>query len=377
MKKILRSLQHGVTASVLTVALFVTGAAALAVVDTGLTEPSSSSSPAGETTTTTDLAVGSQMAVPIADAGVVTVVRTADSLSLVSAIADPGWQAVIEVDAGRELEVSFRSPTTRHDVNIELEDGQVRTRIRTRANSTSSTDGASTGSTSTSTIPGSSTSTTSTLPDSSTTSTTTLPSSSAERHTIVVLDAGTADFVVESGQLKIVGTTVNPGWAVTVERSVGREVEASWRGDGRVDLNLELEDGEVRVRIRDRRIDVRTEERIPIGDGGASSTSTTSTIPSSSTVPTSTTTPTSSTTVPDTSVPDRTEVANSTGGTVTVTISGNTVMLVSAVPSPGYAVDVRDHGGDKVEVRFENDDRESRIKLEMHHGTLRREIEDR
>lgn len=203
-----------------------------------------------------------------------------------------------------------------------------------------------------------------------------------------MLDAGTADFVVEGGQLKIVATAANPGWGVTVERSVGREVEASWRGAGRVDLNLELEDGMVRVRIDDRSTDERTEERISV-NGNSTSTTPNSTTPSTSTVPSSsssTTVPTptaptstapTSTIAPSPSVPNRTEVVTSAGGTVTVVVSGSSVTLVSAVPAPGFRADIRNSGGDKVDVRFEGGDRESRIELEVSNGSLRSDVDDR
>jgi hypothetical protein len=77
--------------------------------------------------------------------------------------------------------------------------------------------------------------------------------------TISVLDAGNATFVFDGSQLVLTNVSANDGWSVDVERGSGREVEASWRGDDRVDLNLELEDGQIRIRIRDRRTDARTE----------------------------------------------------------------------------------------------------------------------
>jgi hypothetical protein len=173
-----------------------------------------------------------------------------------------------------------------------------------------------------------------------------------------VLDAGTADFVVDGSLLRIVDVVANDGWSASVERAVSREVEVTFRrGSDRVDLNLELEDGQVRVRIRDRRVDTRTEVRIP-ADG-------------STTVP--------STTVPSTS-PSAEPVEktlSSAGGVVTVRIEGDIVLLVDASAANGYTSDIRKAGPDEVDVRFESGDAESRVEVRVDDGILRTKVEDR
>lgn len=294
MKNVVRNLQHGMTASVLAVALFVTGAAALAATDTG--GGPDMSTPSGGTTSSSDLAVGSQLVVPVADAGVVTITRDTSRLSLVSAMGDPGWQTAVGGGSDREIEVSFRSSTTRHDVNLELEDGAVRIRIRTQAVSGSSATA--------------STSTTSTGPT-STTSTST--------------------------------STSSPSTTSTTSTTLAPATSTTWTTPS---------------------------------TSSAPSSSNSTTVPTSTTTPTSTTVPNPSTTTGP-STPDRTEVVNSTGGTVTVTISGNHLTLVSAVSSPGYEADIRNGGGSEIDVRFERGDRESRIRLRASNGSLRREVENR
>ena len=65
-------------------------------------------------------------------AGLVVVVVEGGSLRLVAATPSTGWQVEIEQSAGREIEVDFRSGSKRVQVNVEIEDGQVRERVRAR-----------------------------------------------------------------------------------------------------------------------------------------------------------------------------------------------------------------------------------------------------
>ncbi|MFQ5557427.1 MAG: hypothetical protein ACE5GB_07970, partial [Acidimicrobiales bacterium] len=104
-----------------------------------------------------------------------------------------------------------------------------------------------------------------------------------------VLDAGSVSYVVDGSILRVVDVVTSSGWSAFVERGADREVEVTFRNDGaRVDLNLELEDGQVRVRIRDRRTGAETNS--VSGTGSAASTSSTSTSSTSTTVPSSSTT---------------------------------------------------------------------------------------
>jgi hypothetical protein len=90
-------------------------------------------------TTTTSTTVGGG-AVPADDirsldaAGAGTVIYAVEggSLRLVTATPTSGWAVEVEQAAGREIELDFRAGTRRVQVNLEIEDGQVRERVRVR-----------------------------------------------------------------------------------------------------------------------------------------------------------------------------------------------------------------------------------------------------
>lgn len=67
-----------------------------------------------------------------AGAGTVLVAVDGGTLRLVAATPTAGWRVEVEQSSGREVEVDFRSGTKRVQVNVELEDGQVRERVRVR-----------------------------------------------------------------------------------------------------------------------------------------------------------------------------------------------------------------------------------------------------
>src|SRR5262245_22200111 len=95
---------------------------------------SSSTSPTNQTTAAqpnADAASGDQV-VDAAGAGTVTFRRSGSQLSLVSAVPARGWRVEVEQSAGVEIEVDFRQGTRRVQVNLELEDGAVRERVRIR-----------------------------------------------------------------------------------------------------------------------------------------------------------------------------------------------------------------------------------------------------
>ncbi len=111
-----------------------------------LSSPSSGGGDDGPTTTsttaTTSTTVGTLPAGPAvasgtrvvdaAGAGTVTVAEAGGQLSLVSATPAEGWSVEVEQSAGREIEVDFRMGAQRAQVNVELEDGAVRDRVRFR-----------------------------------------------------------------------------------------------------------------------------------------------------------------------------------------------------------------------------------------------------
>lgn len=101
---------------------------------------SSTSSTLAESTSTTAAGpaapTGEVRTVSAGDAGSIMVAVEGTNLRLLTAAPNSGWQVEVEHASGREVEVTFRSGTVRVDVNVELEDGQIRERVRTRDDAT-------------------------------------------------------------------------------------------------------------------------------------------------------------------------------------------------------------------------------------------------
>jgi hypothetical protein len=186
----------------------------------------------------------------VGDAGTVTVTSDGSALSIVAVDAAAGWAAEVEVATGREVEADFRNGTRRIQFNAELEDGQIKVRVRERAD-----DG---GGSTTTTSPTDTTSPTSTtMPTSTTSSTsTTAPPAGDDRGAAVTYEAGDGGAVTISSAgavLTVVSVDPATGWSTEIEVSSGREVEVDFRnGTRRIQFYAELEDGEVRIRVRDR-----------------------------------------------------------------------------------------------------------------------------
>ncbi len=108
----------------------------------GSTSTSSSSTTLDDSTSTT--AGGPSTSTPAAEirtidangAGLVIVAVEGGSLRLVAATPSTGWRVEVEQSAGLEIEVDFRSGSRRVQVNVEIEDGQVRERVRSRDDAT-------------------------------------------------------------------------------------------------------------------------------------------------------------------------------------------------------------------------------------------------
>jgi hypothetical protein len=105
------------------------------------TNPASPASPGNPGTTPTTAAP----AAPASTAGThtlrtpggtVTYRSNGTSITLVSAVPAQGWRAEVEQAAGREVELDFRSGSQRVQVNLEIEDGRVRERVRVRDDAT-------------------------------------------------------------------------------------------------------------------------------------------------------------------------------------------------------------------------------------------------
>ena len=84
------------------------------------------STPPGASTATVDAA----------GAGAVVYARAGNVLVVVRAAPAAGWTVDVEQGSGREIEVDFRSGTRRVQVNVEIEDGAVRERVRARDDAT-------------------------------------------------------------------------------------------------------------------------------------------------------------------------------------------------------------------------------------------------
>lgn len=93
-------------------------------------EPATTSS----TSTTTPAATGepSVRTVSAGDAGSLTVAFDGSQLQVGQTAPNAGWRVEVEQGAGREVEVTFTSGSRRIDVHVELEDGQIRERVRER-----------------------------------------------------------------------------------------------------------------------------------------------------------------------------------------------------------------------------------------------------
>lgn len=84
----------------------------------------------------TAVPTGEVRTVSAGDAGSIMVAVDGTNLRLLTAAPNSGWQVEVEHAAGSEVEVTFRSGSVRVDVKVEIEDGQVRERVRTRDDAT-------------------------------------------------------------------------------------------------------------------------------------------------------------------------------------------------------------------------------------------------
>jgi hypothetical protein len=206
-----------------------------------VTPGSDDSAPSSSTTTLQTAGDSATTIYEVGDAGSVTVTNDGSSLAIVEVAPATGWVTEVEVAVGREVEADFRSGTRRIQFDAELEDGQVKTRVRESADA-----GGSTTTTSTTAAP----STT------STTSTTMAPGGGDDDSSSTTVyragDGGTVTIAVTGSTLTIVSVDTAAGWSHEVEVASGREVEADFRnGARRIQFNAEFEDGEVRIRVRD------------------------------------------------------------------------------------------------------------------------------
>lgn len=197
--------------------------------------PDDSSSSASSTTSTTLAAstvAGSQEATgsethEAGAAGLVTVEQSGASLSISSVAANPDWVSETEIASGREVEVKFVNGNERIDFQAEIEDGTVKTRVRTRTLD-SSTDDSSDDDNQISTA----------------------PTSAALQFNAG--EAGIVQISAANGALELVGATPHAGWTVAdIEIEGTREINVEFHnGTTEIEFKAELEDGMVKTRVR-------------------------------------------------------------------------------------------------------------------------------
>jgi len=208
--------------------------AALLIAGLAWATPDDSSSSSSSTTSTT-LVQSANLSSPASAgsetyeagaAGQVTVDQSGASLSVSNVAANTDWVSEVEIASGREVEVKFVNGTERIDFQAELEDGVVKTRVRTRALDGSADDG----STDESVL-------------------TTAPSDSLS---FAAGDAGTVQLRSSGGSLELISATPSAGWTVAdIEIEGSREINVEFRnGSIEIEFKAEMEDGMVKTRVR-------------------------------------------------------------------------------------------------------------------------------
>jgi hypothetical protein len=196
--------------------------------------PDDSSSSTSSTTSTTQVstAAGSQTATgnetyEAGAAGQVTVDQSGASLSISNVAANADWTPEVEMASGREVEVKFVNGAERIDFQAEIEEGIVKTRVRTRTLD-SSTDDSSDDDNQALTAP----------------TTAALQFNAGE--------AGTVQIRAANGSLELVSATPHAGWTVAdIEIEGTREINVEFHnGTTEIEFKAELEDGMVKTRVR-------------------------------------------------------------------------------------------------------------------------------
>ena len=155
----------------------------------------------------------------------------------------------------------------------------------------------------------------------STSSAASVPSTDGPVTGVFEFGAGAAGEVTVSSDgaaLTIDSVATNTGWTAEIEVSTGREVEVNFRsGQDRIDFDAELEDGAIRVRVRDRATGDETEFVAGTGDStdASSPTSPDGTSPDATTPDTTATVPGG--TQPTTPVPEETTTTVDDGASST------------------------------------------------------------
>ncbi len=172
--------------------------------------------------------------------------------------------------------------------------------------------------------------------------------------------AGTVTVLREGDVLTVTEVNPNDGWTFEVEQATGREVEVKFlSGNTRVDFNAELEDGEVRVRVRTRLLD--PDEAIGADDDGAAAGLDDGADQADDDV---------------IAASDLgTHVIEAGPVTVTIEVTEDGLMLLSVDAPQGFDETRIEQSSDEIELRFKSDSLEVRIEIELDHGRLDVDVE--
>jgi hypothetical protein len=172
--------------------------------------------------------------------------------------------------------------------------------------------------------------------------------------TYEVGDAGTVTLANDGAQLDIVSVDQNDGWQIEIEVATGREVEVDFRnGTRRIQFNAELEDGEIRVRARER---VTT----------ATAQATTSTTQGS----------TASTVAASEQTGTITYEAGA-AGSVTISSDGSQLTIVDVTAADGWSHEIEVQVGREVEMDFRNGEERVQFNAEFEDGEVRVRVRTR
>lgn len=74
--------------------------------------------------------------------------------------------------------------------------------------------------------------------------------------------------------------------------------------------------------------------------------------------------------------PPVTQVFSGVGGTITVRLENNSLSLVSYSAATGYSAEIQHSSADRVEVRFQSPDHETRIRVDLEDGEMDSSVEE-
>ncbi len=191
---------------------------------TSTTMPGTSTTMPGTSTTmpgtSTTIPAGEEVVFAAGDAGTVTIGSDGTSLMVVAVAPAAGWNFEIETPMGREVEVDFRDGTRKIKFDAELENGEIRVRVREETDDRDD-DGDDT----------------------------TAPSQDGIQ-VIAAGPAGTVTVEIAGNVLTVVSIDVADGWTYDV-RTEGDEVKVEFRNaDGtEIEVEAELEHGLLEVKV--------------------------------------------------------------------------------------------------------------------------------